>query len=166
MLSEKIKSELNQQINREFSSCYKYLAAAAYCDSNDMSGFAHWFKLQAQEEIQHGMKIYNYLDDMGGDVELLPIEKPKAKFANFEEVFQSAVDCEKALAQNFNDLASLAQAENDQITHSFLKWFLDEQIEEIALTSSILAKIKLIGNETGSLYLLDQELGKRTLIED
>lgn len=166
MLSDKIKDALNNQIKLEFAAAYAYFAKAAYCDAQSMDGFAHWMKVQAHEEIQHGMKIYNYLNDLDAVVDLQSIGKPKQDFSSFEEVFEDMLKGEKDLATQLNALASLALEEKDQITYGFLKWFLDEQVEEISLTSEMVDKIKLVGDNGNGLFILNEEMKKRPLTEE
>lgn len=161
MLSKKIINALNTQISFEFNAAYVYFGMAAFCDAKSMDGFASWFKIQAEEEVAHGMKIYQYLIDLGEHVDLKPIEAPATQFSSFEELFQTAVDNEKKLARVLNELANLAMEEKDQMTYQFLKWFLDEQVEEIALTNNVLDKIKLVGDNGNGLFILNDELGKR-----
>lgn len=161
MLSDKIVAALNEQINYEFYSSYVYFGMAAYCDSKSLDGFASWFKIQAQEEVTHGMKIYQYLMDLGAKVELKKIAAPSTEFNSFEELFQKAVENEKNLAKVLNGIANLALEEKDQMTYQFLKWFLDEQVEEIALTTSVLDKIKLVGDNGNGIFILNEELGRR-----
>lgn len=166
MLTEKIVNALNTQINYEFNAAYVYFGMATYCDSKSMDGFASWFKIQAEEEVSHGMKIYQYLMDLGQPVDLQAVEAPKTDFSSFEELFETAVENEKSLARVLNELANLALEERDQMTYHFLKWFLDEQVEEIALTSGVLDKIRLVGDSGNGLFILNEELGKRKPEED
>ena len=161
MLSEKIVAALNKQINYEFYAAYVYFGMAAYCDAKSMDGFASWFKIQAEEEVAHGMKIYQYLMDLGAPVELTSVDGPETNFASFEELFEKAVENEKELARVLNGIANLALEEKDQMTYQFLKWFLDEQVEEIALTSGVLDKVRLVGDNGNGIFILNEELGKR-----
>lgn len=161
MLKKSIIEELNLQINRELTSSYIYLAMSAYCKANNMDGFAGWLKVQSEEENEHAMKIYDYLNDLGIAVELESIKKPKSNYKNYIELFTAVVDQEIAITKNIEDLANLALKEKDNLTYNFLGWFLEEQVEEIALVTSILDKLKLIGENNNGLYMLDQELGKR-----
>jgi len=165
MLSEKMIQALNKQINYEFAAAYSYFAKAAYCDLHSMDGFSHWMRVQAHEEIQHGMKIYNYLNDLGAPVVLQEVQRPFQEFTSFEEVFEDMLKSETDLAKVLNELASIALEERDQITYGFLKWFLDEQVEEIALTSSMVDKIKLVGGSGNGLFILNEEMKKRQLVD-
>ena len=165
MLSKEMAAALNQQINQEMMAAYKYFAMAAYCEAKSLDGFSHWLKLQAQEELGHAMKIYTFINDLGHKVVLSEIAKPKSDFSSLTEVFEDAVAGEVELAEDFKTLSSRAMKEGDQITLSFLKWFLDEQVEEIAITSNVLDKIKLVGESGEGIFFLNEEFKKRTLEE-
>lgn len=165
MLSQKMIEALNRQINLEFRAAYSYLSKAAFCDRESMDGFAHWMRVQAHEEIQHGMKIYTYLNDLDAIVEFDTIPKPQQNYPSFVELFEDMLKGEKDLAKELNDLANLAMDERDQMTYGFLKWFLDEQIEEISLTSSMVDKIKLVGDNGNGLFILNEEMKKRQITD-
>lgn len=163
MLSDTLHSELNQQINRELESAYIYFSMAADLESRSLDGFAHWMKTQAQEEVAHAMKIYQYLIDQGCKVTLLALPQPQTEFASPLEVFEKALEHEKKLADSLNKLSDLAMQEKDNTTYSFLEWFLTEQVEEIATASAIVDKVRMVGDNGHGLLMLDTELGRRQL---
>ncbi len=166
MISQAMHEALNTQINRELFSSYQYLAMAAYFDSQSLDGFSHWMKAQAQEEVQHAMRIYDFLCALGKPVNMLAIEQPKIQFKSSLEVFENALAHEQQLARALNDISDLAMREKDNTTYSFLDWFLTEQVEEISLTGSIVDKIRLIGDNGFGLLMLNNELGKRSDVQD
>ncbi len=161
MATKKLTDELNQQINRELQSAYIYLGMAAYCANKNLPGCAHWFEAQAKEEAGHAKKISGYLFDSGAEVELFEIAKPAVKFASIQEVFEKTLEHEKFISDSLSKIAGMALDEKDLMTFSFLDWFLKEQIEEVAIASSILEKVKMIGGSGVGLLALDAELGKR-----
>ena len=161
MLKEKVIAELNTQMTREFNASYAYLAMSIYCSGQNMEGFATWLKMQSEEEYSHALKFYKYIDDLGAKVELGQIDKPKQDFKSFEDLFAEVLKQEVDNTKHIENLASLAQEERDQLTYNFLGWFLEEQVEEVALASSVLEKVKLIGSNDNGLYMLAQELGQR-----
>lgn len=161
VISKKLESELNTQINRELEAAYIYYAIANYCDSRSLDGISQWMHIQAEEEIGHAKRINKFLLDLGATVELLEIPKPRGKFSSLEEAFQVALNNEEDLARRFNELAGLALEEKDNISYNFLKWFLDEQVEEIALVGSVLEKVRLVGENGNGIMLLNEELAKR-----
>lgn len=162
MLTSKLLEALNNQINRELFSEYLYLGMAGYCYSIDLNGFANFFMVQAQEEHQHALKIYNYIYDRNGKVILKSLDAPKMEYNSIKEVFEETLKHEQAVTTAIHSLMELAIKENDHATVSFLKWFVDEQVEEELVVTKILNKFKLIGNEGAGLLFLDSELGKRT----
>ncbi|MGB9695874.1 MAG: ferritin [Ignavibacteria bacterium] len=162
MLTPKLLEALNEQVNREFFSEYLYLGMAGYCYSLDLNGFANFFMVQAQEEHQHALKIYNYIYNRNGKVILKPLDAPKMEYNNIMGVFEETLKHEQAVTAAINNLMELAIKENDHATVSFLKWFVDEQVEEELSVTKILNKFKIIGTEGSGLLFLDSELGKRT----
>ncbi|RMG40664.1 MAG: ferritin [Candidatus Dadabacteria bacterium] len=161
MIGKRLADELNKQINIELFAAYQYFSMAAYCEAKSLDGFASWMKVQAQEELSHALKIYDYLIDRGATVTMLAIEQPKVKFNSVLDAFQTALKNEEDLGTRFNELSEIAREEKDNITYSFLKWFLDEQVEEVALVSSVIDKLKLIGDNGYGLLMLSNELGQR-----
>ena len=128
MLSENLLQRLNEQVNFEFYSSYTYLAMAAYAESVDLSGFANFFRVQAQEELFHAMKFYDYIFQKNGVVELEQIDKPKFNFANIIEAFEKGYEHEQLVTSKIYGLADVAFEEKEHATMSLLKWFIDEHL--------------------------------------
>lgn len=162
MLSEKLQNAFNEQINKELYSEYLYLSMAAYCYANDLDGIANFFMVQTQEEHFHAMKIFNFINDRNGRVALKPIQGPQVEFNSIIDVFEKTLEHEKFVTASINNLMDIAIKENDHAAASFLKWFVDEQVEEEAMVNKILSKLKLIGGEGQGLLMLDAELAART----
>ncbi|CCQ93536.1 Ferritin [[Clostridium] ultunense Esp] len=163
MASEKLLKELNDQFNFELLSGYYYMAMAAYCTGEDYNGFANFFIVQAQEEYTHAMKFFDFINDMGGRVTTLAMEEPKNDYSSLVEVFEVALSHEKLVTSKINKLLDLANEENSYPTVSFLQWFVDEQLEEENSMETILTKLKRIDGNFAGIYMLDKELGQRTL---
>ena len=161
MLSEKMQDALNGQLNREMYSAYLYLAMSAYSTYIGLKGFANWFMVQYQEEMMHAMKIYNYINDQGGQVKLMAIEQPLTEFESPMDMFEKTLEHEKFITKSINDLVDLAIAEKDHATNIFLQWFVTEQIEEESNDKDIIARLKLIGKDGNGLLMLDKELAAR-----
>jgi ferritin len=161
MLSEKMQEALNIQINKEIYSAYLYLSMAAYCDSINLKGFANWMTIQVQEELSHAHKFFNYLPERGGKVTLQPIDGPETEWDSPLAVFKHVYEHEQLVTGLINGLVKLAREEEDYATESFLKWFIDEQVEEEASASEVVEKLKLAGDRGGGLFMLDRELGTR-----
>lgn len=161
MVSSKVQQALNKQLNAEFYSSYFYLSMSAYFESNDLQGFAKWFRLQAQEEYSHAMKIFDYLNHISGKITLSKIEDPKTKWNSFLSVFQDTSDHEKEITKEINELVDLAISEKDHATANFLQWFVSEQIEEEATAQQNVKKMEMIGDSKSGLYMLNREFGSR-----
>ena len=162
MLSIKLQEVLNEQINKELYSEYFYLSMEAYLRTIDLDGIANFFSVQTQEEHFHAMKIYNFIIDKGGTVVLKKIDAPPVDFKSVVDVFEQTLEHEKLVTKSINDLMDAAVKENDHAVISFLKWYVDEQVEEEANVTRILSKLKLIGGEGHGLLMIDQELAART----
>ena len=161
MISKKMEDALNKQVNAELYSSYLYLAMAAHFEDKNMTGFANWMKMQSQEEYGHGMKIYDYINQVGGKVNLDVIEKPQGNWSEPVDAFKDALEHEKKVTKMINDLSDLAVEEKDHASNIFLHWFVTEQVEEVASVEEIVNKFELIGDNKGALFMFDRELGSR-----
>ena len=160
-MNEKIQKAFNEQINAEMYSSYLYLAMAAYFQSISLSGFGNWMRVQAQEENDHAMKFYDFINERGGRVSLKAIDAPPESWESPLAAFEAALAHEKKVTGLINDLVELAQAERDHASNIFLQWFVTEQVEEEDNANDIVQKIKLVGEAKGGLFMLDRELGQR-----
>ncbi len=160
-MDKKLYEVMNEQITKELFSAYLYLSMAGYFEAQGFSGMAHWMKKQAQEEVEHGMKIFEYLNDRGCPVVLGAFEKPKSDFASVRAVFEEALGHEKKVTASIHNLYSVATSLHDYAAVGFLQWFVDEQVEEEKNATDILTKLDLIGNNSMGLLMLDRELKSR-----
>lgn len=160
-MTEKTQNAINMQIKEELYSSYLYLAMSAYAQAKNLSGVANWFYVQAKEEIDHAMGFYNYLLERGGEVELQEIAKPPKKFESVTSLFEEGLKHEQHITGTINALYVLATEEKDYAFQSFLKWYIEEQVEEEANATEIIEKIKLVGDSGPVLYMLDKELSGR-----
>jgi len=161
MLSAKMEAALNEQINAEMYSAYIYLSMSAYFLSSDLKGFANWMNSQAQEEVAHAMKIYNFILDRGGKVKLTAIDGPQQEWESPLAVFEAAYKHEQHVTSLIHSLVTLAIDEKDYPTKNLMDWFVDEQVEEEASASEIVEQLKLIGGEGQGLLMLDREMASR-----
>ncbi len=161
MLNNTIAEELNKQINREIYSAYLYMSMSAYSQHIGLKGFANWFMVQYNEEMEHAMKIYTYVNDQGAQVKLLAIDEPPAEFDSPLDMFEKTLKHEQFITKSINDLVDLAIEEKDHATEIFLQWFVTEQIEEEGNDNDIIGQLKLIGDNGNGLLMLDRELGSR-----
>jgi len=161
MLKESVEKALNEQINWEMYSSYLYLSMSSYLESVGLPGFASWMRIQAQEELVHAMKFYDYIVARGGRVRLTEIKSPATEWPSPLEVFEETYKHEQKVTSLINGLVSLAIKEEDHATRNMLQWYVDEQVEEEESASSSLDKLKLVGTEGSGLYMLDKEFGQR-----
>lgn len=161
MIKAKMEKAINRQINRELYSAYLYLSMSAYFGNINLKGFASWMRVQAQEEMSHAMKLYDYLGERGGRIALAAIEDPPREWGSPLKVFENVYSHEQKVTALINDLVNLAIAEKDHASSSFLQWFVTEQVEEEASASEVLERLKLAGKDAGGLFMLDNELGQR-----
>jgi ferritin len=161
MLSEKMEAALNEQVNAELYSAYIYLSMAGYFRKMNLPGFAHWMEVQAQEEVGHAMKIYGFIDERGGAVALKAVDGPPTEWASPLEAFQAAYGHEQKVTGMINDLVDLADEVDDKAARAFLQWFVTEQVEEEASADEVVQKLKLVGDQPGPLFMLDNVMGRR-----
>lgn len=161
MLSDKMAAALNKQMNYEMSAAHAYLAMGAHFQRANLAGFASWMMKQHQEEIAHAMKLFGYILDRGGKVELEGIVKPQIDFASVREVFKKSLELEKSNTALINDLFMLAVESRDYATQSHLKWFLDEQVEEEKIMHEVLGLLEIAGDDRAALLTLNRQLSER-----
>ena len=162
MLSEKMQNALNGQLNAELYSSYLYLSMNAYFKSVNLDGFANWMYYQAQEELEHSMKFYDFIIQRGGKVQLQQIEAPPTEWSSPRAVFEATLAHEQKVTGLINDLVDVASEENDHATQIFLQWFVTEQVEEEESVGGVLEQLKLMGEAQGGLFMIDRELAKRS----
>jgi len=161
MINGKIEKAINEQINAELYSSYLYLSMAAYFESINRNGFAHWMENQAQEEVKHAMKFYKYVYEKGGRVILKAIDSPQAEWNSLLHAFEDAYNHETKVTGLIHDLVNLARAEKDIATENFLMWYVEEQVEEEASVDEFVQKLKMVKDSPNGLFMLDREAGQR-----
>ncbi len=162
MLDAKIETALNHQINQEMAAAYNYLAMAAHFEAMNLKGFAQWMYVQRREELEHAERLWTYVLDRGGRLDLAAVNKPKAEFNTVREVFETALKQERQNTKSIHELYELAFELKDYPTQSHLKWFIDEQVEEEKIMEETLGMIDLAGDDKGALLVLNQQFGQRT----
>jgi ferritin len=164
MLKKKILKALTNQINAEMYSGYLYLSMESYFQSVSLSGFATWMRGQVQEELFHGMKLYDFVNERGGRVKLDAIARPDSEWETPFAAFEQILRHEQKVTALINDLMDLAIAEQDHATKIFLQWFVSEQVEEEAAVGEVVNKLRLIQNDSSGLFLLDADMAKRVFV--
>lgn len=160
-LDSAVGQAINQQINLEFASAYAYLGMAVYFEHEGLPGFAAWMRLQGQEELGHAHKFFEYLLDRGGRVDLKTIEAPPVAYDSPVAAFEASLHHEQRVSAAICALYELAQNARDYATLSFLKWFLDEQVEEEKTATDMIARLRLAGDSAGGLIQLDRSAAVR-----
>ena len=159
VISDKIQGILNEQINKEFYSAYLYLAISAYFDEIGLKGFSHWTRIQAREEVDHGMILFDYIIERQGTVNLTPVTAPEARYGSPLEVFELIYSHEKYVTESINCVATMSDDDCDLATRYFINWYISEQVEEEALFGGVVDKLTMAGD--AGLLFLDSQLGKR-----
>lgn len=161
MLSKKVVKLLNEQINKEFYSAYLYLDFANYLGEKGLTGYANWYRIQAQEERDHAMLFYDYLHQNNQAVVFEAIEKPAFKADSMADVLKEGLKHEQFVTASIHTIYAAAQEENDFRTTQFLDWFVKEQGEEEANAQDIITRTELFGSDAKGLYMLDREFAAR-----
>ncbi|MEM7782939.1 MAG: ferritin [Planctomycetota bacterium] len=161
MLTSKIQSALNKQLNQEMHSAYVYLAMAAEADKMGLPGFTNWFKMQYNEELSHADRFFNFILERDGEVFLDTIAKPEISVESPLSLFEKALDHEKHITSCIFKIKDLAKEESDHATDVFLEWFVSEQVEEEANTRGVIDQLKMVKDNANGLFLIDRELAGR-----
>jgi len=161
MLKGNLLDSLNTQVNAELYSSYLYLSMSAYLKDSGLDGFSHWMRVQAQEEMVHGMMIYDYIISRGGRIELAAIDRPVSEWDSPLAAAEGALGHEKNVTLMINSLMDLAIKESDHATVQFLHWFVSEQVEEEANAEELVRNFKLAGKDSSALLMIDRELTAR-----
>lgn len=161
MISKKMIQALNKQINNEIYSAYLYLSMSSFTTFIGLKGAANWFMVQYQEEMLHAMKLYDYVNSQGEHVQLAAIPAPPTEFGTLLSMFEQTLKHEQFITKCINDLMDQAVKEKDHATQIFLQWFVTEQIEEEGNDNDIIARLKLVGDSTQGLMMVDRDLATR-----
>ncbi|MGO4370455.1 ferritin [Paenibacillus sp. YIM B09110] len=161
-MKDNLAEALNEQMNFEFYSAHVYLAMAAYCSAENLEGFANFFLVQAEEERFHAMKIYKFLNDRGRRATISALGEPHNDYKSVLDTFEAGYGHEQQNTKRFYDLSDLAMNDREHATINFLKWFIDEQVEEEALFDNIIHKLKRIEKDSNAFYMLDAEFAQRS----
>ena len=160
-MNQNIQQAINDQIREELYSGYLYMAMSAYAASKGLKGLQNWMHVQALEERDHAIGLHNFLLDRGGKVVLQALEAPPSQFGGPLQIFEEGLKHEQHTTRKIHELYELAVAEKDYAFQSFLKWYIDEQVEEEATASEMIDKVKLVGEAGPGMLALDKELTMR-----
>ncbi|MDQ3072047.1 MAG: ferritin [Bacteroidota bacterium] len=158
MISKTIEQALNRQIELEAGSSQFYLAMASWAEVKGFNGISSFMYRQSDEERQHMLKLFHYINERGGHAEVSKLDAPEKQFDSINDIFQELLDHEILVTKEINQLVHMCLKEQDYTTHNFLQWYVAEQIEEERLARTIIDKLNLIGNDKGGLYLFDRDI--------
>lgn len=161
MLSKTILNAFDTQIKNELDAAYLYLSMSSYCNALNFPGFSKWLRAQAQEELGHGMKLFDYVHHRGSNATLQAIAEPKASFKDIAEVFDVVYEHEKKVTALIHKLYEAALKENDYASQIELQWFITEQVEEEQTASMIVEQLKMVGDNKAMLLMMDRQMGAR-----
>jgi ferritin len=166
MLGKKLEDAINEQINKELYSGYLYLSMSAYCEAENLPGFAKWMRAQAQEEVEHAMRFFDYVNARGGRVVLKAIEMPAPVWKSPLEMFEQVLDHERKVTGMINRMYEVALAEKDYATQMELQWFITEQVEEEQNAGQVVEQLKRVEAHPMGLLTVDRQLGERGTEEE
>ncbi|MGL5540444.1 MAG: ferritin [Erysipelotrichaceae bacterium] len=161
MLKTEIVSALQEQLNQEFYSAYLYLSISAHFDRKNFRGLAHWFRIQAMEERDHAMLIFDYLLENGEEVQLKNIADPQGHFETLVEPIHVALEHEYFITASINNIYAIAMDLKDFRTINFLNWLVTEQMEEEKNAQQLVDTFKMLETDPKGLYVFDQGLLSR-----
>jgi|TARA_B100000809_G_scaffold262098_1_gene312316 ferritin len=161
-MNEVVRNAFNEQIKSELFSGYLYLSMSAHFDHENLPGFARWMRLQAQEELAHTMRLFDYVLRRGGRVELHGINAPPTDFGPPLTLFESVLEHERAVTGMIHALFELSGKEGDWAAQQELQWFIAEQVEEEDTASTARDQVSMAGDDQAALLMLDQQFGSRT----
>lgn len=161
MMNKKMEEMLNKQMNAEFYNSNLYLAMAAWFESQNLTGLAHWMEVQAGEERGHAMRFYNHIKDRRGAILLSEVVAVPVKYESPLNAFEAAFKHEVKVSADINKMVEIASAEKDFATVLMLQWFVNEQVEEEANTDTVVQQLRMAGDSKGGLMQIDHHQGKR-----
>lgn len=160
-MHDEMRTAFEAQIGNEFGAAHTYLSMSGYFESQNLPGFAQWMRAQSEEEIEHAMKLFDFLVDRGIAPELPAIAKPHHGFSGAVEAFAAAFEHECGVTRQIHALYEIALEQKDYTAQMLLQWFITEQLEEEKTTGGILERLKMVEGSRAALLILDAELGSR-----
>lgn len=162
MFSKAVQESMNEQIKNELYSAYIYLSMSAHFEAANLPGFAHWMRHQSEEEIDHAIKFFDFINDRNGRVELRAIEQPPVEWGTPLEIFETALNHERKVTGMINNIYEIAQKEKDFPSQIMLQWFIEEQVEEEKSAAGIVETLKVVGDSDTAILILDRQLAQRS----
>lgn len=161
MLTKNIQNMLNEQVKREAYAAFFYFSMGSWMDRNGYEGTAKFMYSQADEEMEHMKKIFHYINNAGGDAIVPSIDQPPKNFDSYKQIIEKSFENEQSVTKAIHEIVEACLNERDYTTFNLMQWYVDEQLEEENLFSTVLDKLNMLKDEQNGLYLLDQELGQK-----
>lgn len=158
MLSSTMRDKLIEQIKIEWESEFYYLAMMAWCYNNDLDGYGDWFKKQAAEEREHGMRICSFVTEVGAELSIPSIQAPEANFESIEHCFKLTLEHEEFVTKAVHTIVDLALKEQDYTTNNFMQWYVNEQVEEEATARLVLGRVRRAQGNPSALFIVETQL--------
>ena len=160
MISKKIEEALNEQVAKEAYASNYYLSMASWCEISGLRGCAAFLYEQSEEEKEHMMKLFKYINEAGGHAKTPPAKEPPQTYKSVSLVFELTLEHEMSVTKSINKLVELCFDSKDYSSFHFLQWYVAEQHEEEKLFKSILDLLKITGTDPRNLILFDNEINK------
>ena len=158
-----MQSALNIQLNNEFDAAYVYLSMSVWLEKNHYPGFAKWMRMQTQEELLHAIKLYDFIINCNGSIQLQEVKAHRKEWESVHEIFSDSLEHEELQTQRIYNLNEQAINEKAYAVQAEMQWFITEQIEEEASIGSIVDQLNMVQNNRAALLMLDRELGSRAV---
>ncbi len=160
---QEVQNVLNVQIEKEGYSSNLYLSMASWAEKKGFKGVSSFLYRQADEERDHMLRIFHYINERGGKACVPEFAKPADDFGTIKEMFEQVFAHEKFISESILDLVSVCIEHKDYTTQQFLQWFVEEQVEEESSVQEILDKLELIGD--GNMYMFDKDMESFNVVE-
>ena len=162
-MKKNIEKIINDQINAEIYSSYLYYSMAAYFDDINLTGFSNWMKVQAEEELIHTKKMFDFICERDGRVILEAIDAPPTEWDSPLDALKNVLSHEQYVTDRINKIVDLAISESDHATNNFFQWFVAEQVEEEAAASGLVKQLEFVKDNSHGIFMMDRELKQRVL---
>ncbi|PID88167.1 MAG: ferritin [Bacteroidia bacterium] len=160
MLNKKVEKALNEQIEKEHYASQLYLAMASWTEVKGYNGTATFLYKHSQEEREHMLKLFHYVNDRGGHAIVPKVDQPPQEYKSIQDLFEAIYEHELMVSASINELMSTSSGVKDYATQNFLQWYVEEQMEEETLFRTILDKLQLLGNKEANMYMFDNEMSR------
>ena len=158
ILQDEIIDVINKQIKMEAQSSAAYLAMAAWCDIRGYDNCAEFFFKQSDQEREHQLKFFHYLVDMECDAISPGVSDSQHEFDKLRTVFEKSLEMEIAVTDSIHEMVRTCRKHGDLATEEFLRWFVQEQIEEEYVARRCLELFDVLGEEKIALGMIEERV--------